>query len=104
MHNHIPTYARFQWINHESVKNVLTRLLPPPVRGRRGYDKVWMFSWLMYKQLTGCTYRDLESITGIDYTTFIKFRKRLSSMGWFEDTFAVLSSFVSSVGVFRECR
>ena len=93
--NHIPTYARFQWLNHESVKKVLTRFLKPNARGRKGYDKIYMFSWLMYKQLMCCTYRDLESMTGIDYSTFIKFRRRLSTQGWFSGTFTVLSSFVS---------
>lgn len=43
---------------------------------RRGYDKVLMFRWLMYRQVMGCSYRDLESMTGIDHSTFIKFRKR----------------------------
>ena len=32
----------------------------------------------MYKQLMGCSYRDLESMTDIDYTTFIKFAKQYS--------------------------
>lgn len=94
MLNNIPVFARFQWLNHPTVKKVLTKLLRPNVRGRKGYDKAYMFSWLMWKQLMGCTYRDLESITGIDYTTFIKFRRRLSKTNWFEDTFTVLSSFI----------
>jgi hypothetical protein len=38
---------------------------------------VTMFLWLMYKKVMQCSYRDLESITGIEYSTFIKFRKRL---------------------------
>ena len=92
--NHIPTYARFQWLNHPTVNKVLKRFMKPNTRGRKGYDKIYMFSWLMYKQLMGCTYRDLESMTGIDYSTFIKFRRRLSTQGWFSDTFSVLSSFV----------
>lgn len=54
-----------------------------------------MFCWLIYKQLMRCTYRDLEGITGIDYTTFVKFKKRLSAQGWFGDIFAALSSIVS---------
>lgn len=93
--NNIPTYARFQWLNHETVKKVLITFLKPNTRGRKGYDKIYMFSWLMYKQLMGCTYRDLESMTSIDYSTFIKFRKRLSTKDWFSDTFTVLSSIVS---------
>lgn len=93
--NNIPVYARFQWLNHESVKKVLIRFLKPNARGRKGYDKIYMFCWLMYKQLMECTYRDLESITGIDYTTFIKFRKRLSAKNWFADTFTILSSYIS---------
>ena len=36
-----------------------------------------MFKWLIYKQLTACSYRDLETMTGVDYSTFVKFRQRL---------------------------
>ena len=46
-----------------------------------------MFLWLMYKQVMGCTYRDLQSITGIDYSTFIKFRARLIATRWFGNMF-----------------
>lgn len=49
-----------------------------------------MFQWLMYKQVMGCSYRDLESMTSIDYSTFIKFRKRLVLIGWFETIFKKL--------------
>lgn len=76
MVNHIPTYARFQWLNHPFVR----RLVRPFFRyrgGRRGYDKTTLFLWLCYKQVMGCSYRDLESITHVDYSTFIKFRGRL---------------------------
>ncbi len=76
MVNHIPVYARFQWLNHP----LLRKLVRPFFRyrgGRRGYDKTQLFLWLCYKQLMGCSYRDLESLTGIDYSTFIKFRGRL---------------------------
>ena len=92
---HIPTYARFQWLNHQAVNNILTRFLPPPAVGRKGYDKVWMFRWLMYKQLLGCSYRDLESLTGIDYSTFIKFRKRLIATNWFARVFKQLTSLIA---------
>ena len=83
----VPTYQRFEWINHAKVRRILERFLRPPKRGRKGYDKVTMFLWLMYKQVMGCSYRDLESITGIDYSTFIKFRKRLMQRRWFSSVF-----------------
>ncbi len=78
MHHHIPTYQRFQWLNHPLLRKTLTPFFRYRGNGRRGYDKVDLFLWLGYKQLMGCSYRDLESITGIDHTTFIKFRARLS--------------------------
>ena len=79
----IPTYARFQWLNDKKVIRVLEYFLKPSKKGRKGYNKVWMFRWLIYKQLMRCTYRDLESITNIDYSTFIKFRGRLIQKRWF---------------------
>lgn len=50
-----------------------------------------MFRWLMYKQVMRCSYRDLESVSGIDYSTFIKFRKRLMETIWFSRIFKVLT-------------
>lgn len=38
-----------------------------------------------------CSYRDLESMTGIDYSTFIKFRQRLSVAHWFQAIFKKLT-------------
>lgn len=76
MFNHIPTYQRFQWLNHPLVR----RIVRPFFKyrgGRRGYDKTELFLWLCYKQVMRCSYRDLESITKIHYSTFIKFRGRL---------------------------
>lgn len=93
--HHIPTYARFQWINHPQVSKILSPFLKPPSRGRKGYDKVLMFRWLMYKQLMGCSYRDLESMSGIDYSTFIKFRKRLMKQYWFPRIFKLLSKSIA---------
>jgi len=92
---HIPVYERFQWLNHPRVVDILSRFLRPPRRGRKGYDKVLMFRWLMYKQLMGCSYRDLESMTGIDHTTFIKFRKRLMEKVWFPHIFQRLTSTIA---------
>ena len=70
--------------------------MKPNAKGRKGYDKTWMFKWLMYKQFTNCSYRDLESMTSIDYSTFIKFRKRLSLKSWFKKTFKYLVGLVVS--------
>ena len=90
--NPIPWYQRFQWVDDSAVTKTLARFLTPRMhaKGRKGYDKVKMFQWLMYKQLMGCTYRDLESMTRIDYSTFIKFRKRLSITHWFKKVFDIL--------------
>ena len=74
--------------------DIIATFLKPNKKGRKGYDKVWMFQWLMYKQLMGCSYRDLEGMTGIDYSTFIKFRKRLSFKLWFRKTFEYLVGLV----------
>lgn len=94
--NHIPTYARFQWLNHPRVIHILSQFLKPPQRGRKGYDKVLMFRWLMYRQVMSCSYRDLESITGIDHSTFVKFRKRLLTTHWFRSVFQVLASAIGA--------
>lgn len=50
-----------------------------------------MFRWLIYKYLMVCSYRDLESMSGIDYSTFIKFRKRLIKNSWFSVIFKNLA-------------
>jgi hypothetical protein len=94
--NTIPVFARFQWINHSQVIHTLSYLLKPSSRGKKGYDKVLLFRWLMYRQLMNCSYRDLESMSGIDYSTFIKFRKRLRVRQWFPRVFKVLSSAIAS--------
>jgi len=88
----IPCYARFQWINHPRVSHILSQCLKPPKVGRKGYDKALMFLWLVYRQVMRCTYRDLESMTGIDYSTFIKFRKRLIEKNWFASVFHALTA------------
>ncbi len=88
----ISCYQRFQWLSSEVVVKTLARFLKPKshAKGRKGYDKIQMFQWLMYKQLMNCTYRDLESMTNIDYSTFIKFRKRLMEKLWFPRIFKQL--------------
>jgi len=55
-----------------------------------------MFRWLIYKQLMRCSYRDLESMTGVDHSTFVKFRQRLIQQNWFAALFHVLSSGIAS--------
>lgn len=94
--NHIPTYARFQWLNHPRVIHILSRFLRPSLRGRKGYDKVLMFRWLVHKHLVGCSYRDLESMSGIDYSTLIKLRKRLLHTRWFSKIFKIISSSIAT--------
>ena len=88
--NVIPCYQRFQWLNSEVVVETLAKFLKPNNVGRKGYDKIQMFQWLMYKQLMRCSYRDLESMTDIDYSTFIKFRQRLIRKLWFPRIFREL--------------
>jgi hypothetical protein len=83
-------------LNHPVIGEILERFLKPSQKGRKGYDKISMFKWLMYKQVMGCSYRDLESITSIDYSTFIKFRKRLIRQLWFPRIFKQLTSLVVS--------
>ena len=87
---YIPIYGRFQWLNEETTNKILEKFLKPPSKGRRGYDKAWMFKWLIYKQITSCSYRDLETMTGVDYSTFIKFRRRLIDKVWFPTIFKKL--------------
>ena len=91
----IPVFQRFQWLNHPQAANLLSKFLKPSKRGRKGYDKALMFRWLIYRQLMSCSYRDLESVSGIDYSTFIKFKKRLINQFWFPKVFQVLSSIVA---------
>ena len=94
--NTIPVFSRFQWLNHPRVINILRQFLKPPLVGRKGYDKVLMFRWLIYKQLMGCSFRDLESVSGgIDHSTFVKFRKRLLKTNWFSKIFSILSSAIA---------
>lgn len=95
MYTYIPTYQRFQWLNNEVVINILKTFLLSNKSGRKGYDKIWMFRWLIYKQLMRCSYRDLESMTGVDYSTFIKFRKRLVQKRWFSSMFGRVSALIA---------
>ena len=92
----IPTYARFQWLNNPIVINILEQFLKPNPKGRKGYGKVLLFRWLIYRQLMSCSFRDLESMSEIDYSTFIKFRKRLIEKFLFKNIFSLLSSAVAS--------
>lgn len=92
MYEHIPAYARFQWLNSPILVKTLRPFFRYAGTGRRGYDKVTLVRWLMYKQVMGCSYRDLESVSGIDHTTFIKFRKRLAKKGMLAHLFERLVS------------
>ena len=94
--NAIPCYQRFQWLNSDIIAKTLAKFLKPNSKGRKGYDKIWMFKWLIYKYLMNCSYRDLESMTSIDYSTFIKFRKRLIRKLWFPRIFKQLVDVVVS--------
>ena len=89
---HIPNCHAFQWINNERIIALLAAALPYAGTGRRGYGKTNLLRWLIYKQRSGCTYRDLESKSGIDYSTFIKFRRQLQSKGWLEQCFSIIAT------------
>jgi len=81
------------------VQATLGKFLQPNPRGRKGYGKILLFLWLLWKQISGCTYRDLESMRGIDYSTFIKFKTRLAQEGWFAKVFGdLLDWLVSWIG------
>lgn len=94
--HHIPVYARFQWLNHPFVHRMIAQFMKPSLRGRKGYDKVLMIRWLMYQQCMGCSYRDLESISGIDHSTFVKFRKRLLGAHWFTRVLRKLTAHIAA--------
>lgn len=91
MHEHIPVFARFQWINSAVVCKTLRPFFRYAGTGRRGYDKVALVRWLMWRQVMGCSYRDLESASGIDHTTFIKFKRRMEEKNWFVRFFSCLA-------------
>jgi len=80
-----------QWLNTAQTVQTLSRFLQPSARGRKGYGKILLFRWLVYKWLMRCSYRDLQSMSGIDYSTFIKFRKRLIVSGALPQIFEALS-------------
>jgi len=86
----IPAFRRFQWLNSPKVVALLAAFLRPSERGRKGYGTVLLFRWLMYKQVMRCTYRDLESVSGIDHSTFVKFRKRMITAYILPEIFATL--------------
>lgn len=90
----MPVWARFQWINDDRIVSLLLEALPYAGTGRRGFGKAVLFRWLLYKQCHGCTYRDLESISDIDYTTFIKFRHSLKQSGWLEYMFQLMTAVI----------
>jgi len=89
---HIPSCHDFQWINNEKIIDLLASALPYAGTGRHGYGKVHLLRWLIYKQRSGCTYRDLESKSGIDYSTFIKFRRKLKDDHWLEKCFNLIAA------------
>lgn len=86
----VPVWEGFQWINDRKIIALLAVALPYAGTGRRGYTKATLVRWLLYRQCHGCTYRDLESMSNIDYSTFIKFRKQIQKNGWLEHIFQVI--------------
>ena len=58
--------------------------------GRRGYDNVLLLRWLLYKHGVNCTYRDVESMSGIHHTTLIKFQQVIQRSGQLERMFQAI--------------
>jgi IS5 family transposase len=87
---HIPVFARFQWLNNERIFSLVARAFPYAGTGRRGYNPTLLLRWLLYKHGVGCTYRDVESMSGIHHTTLIKFRRKLQSQGQLERLFQAI--------------
>ena len=52
--------------------------------GRIGYGKSELFVYLILQQLSNCSDRDLEAISGIEHSTFAKARKRFFEEGIYE--------------------
>lgn len=78
---HIPVWKRFSFVNNRLFQRTLRKLLPKYRRGRRGYDKLRLLLWLMYRQCMNSTYRDIEHLSGIHHSTFIKYKKRMERDG-----------------------
>lgn len=95
---HIPTFTRFQWINNPRIVTLLLQALPYAGTGRRGHGQALLFRYLMYKHLMDCTYRDLESVSDIDYSTFIKFRQKIKAHGWVEYIFQTIAHALAEEG------
>jgi hypothetical protein len=94
---HIPCLTKMKWLNHPKVQETLGRFLKPKPRGRKGYGKILLFLWLVWKQISGCTYRDLECLAGgIDHSTFIKFKRSLVKEKWFPKVFEHLAKWLVS--------
>ena len=92
----IPVWEGFQWINDRKIVELLLTALPYAGTGRRGYTKARLVQWLLYRQCHGCTYRDLESMSKIDYSTFIKCRQQIKGNGWLEYIFQTLAHTIAS--------
>lgn len=90
--NNIPVPLRFQWLNHPCLINILEKLFKPAHTGRKGYGKVWLLRWLIYKHLSGFSYRDIASLTntGIDHSTLVHFKQNLIKTLWLPKAFKEL--------------
>ena len=94
---HIPCLTKMKWLNHPKVQETLGKFLKPKPKGRKGYGKILLFLWLVWKQISGCTYRDLECLAGgIDHSTFVKFKTQLVKEKWFPRVFECLVKWLVS--------
>ena len=94
---HIPCLTKMKWLNHPKVQETLGKFLKSKPKGRKGYGKILLFLWLVWKQISGCTYRDLECMAGgIGHSTFIKFKKQLVKEKWFPKAFRQLVKWLVS--------
>lgn len=79
---HILTHcpSRVQYILKFSSP-FLGRIVRKKKFGRHGHDYTLVFKYLLIKQASGLTYRDLEEATGIDNSTLVKVRKTFQEKG-----------------------
>lgn len=69
--------------------------------GRIGYGKSELFVYLILQQLSGCSDRDLEEVSGINHSTFVKARKRFFEQGIYEKFFVHLVRLGIGEGVIK---
>lgn len=67
--------------------------------GRRGYGKAKLFHYLILQQMSTCSDRDLEELSGFHHSTFVKARKRFQEQDIYEKFFIRLVRLAIRKGV-----